>query len=185
MTPLPDDRSGAVATARRWVERASVRSVFVVAAVLTVIALALPWQAAQLTTSVSPTFFPGSCITTYDGSLDCLPGFVGFSAYSLLHPPQPGFSQPVRVFAVLAGLLMWQAVRRRVDNLAIAGLACAVLGLAGAGLSPRSGPAVYVLALIVAVIALRRVGLLRHAGLLGRVGLLRRRRAAGSARADR
>jgi hypothetical protein len=146
------------------------RGWLLVAALLGVVSLALPWGrwSQQLTTA--PTVAPGSCTTSwsYDGypTTDCtsmmfFPGMDLTTGGVLM-----GTDLHARVLLVLAALLVWRAYRRRdpgravVDPAAALAVALGVLAVPLVGPAAQSGQVVWALALVALVVALRRDGLL-------------------------
>ncbi|QNK82390.1 hypothetical protein [Nakamurella sp. PAMC28650] len=139
-------------TTRRWV---------VLGIALVVVGLALPWHASRLDVHLLPVYLPGACTTSsFDGSLDCGPGSTGFSTVASVRPAVMGFGQPIRVFAVVAALLVGSGWRRRSTSTVGWGLGVAALGVVAAGVSTPSGPAVFVLGVLVIALVLRREDLL-------------------------
>lgn len=135
----------------------TLRRRLVLAGMLAVLALGLPWTTAYY---VAGYYNPGFCTTTYDadgyGSVYCSTGILSPGHTS---PALPGFVIDVRVFAALMLLAGVLGLRRR--SPALLGTALAI-GVAALVRNPGSqaGQLIWAAALIVAGSSLAAAGLL-------------------------
>lgn len=149
---------------------AGTRGWLVLAGLLGVLSLGLPWDTWSARYGTGGLLAPGTCMTTYDyegfPTLDCtgssyVPGFDVTSSGTL-----SGADLAARVLLVVVAGLVWLAYRRRDASRAVvdpaAGLAVvlAVVAPLLAGAAVQSGQVAWVLGAVALVVALRRDGLL-------------------------
>lgn len=136
---------------------------WVVAALAAATSLGLPWGSRGGSGDVwVPGFItPASFVPSFDGTVEMMPGTV---SYGFLVPggtaAYAGYQTDARVVVALACVLLWLAVRRRSPDLALGGLAVAVLAVLLSGLVVTGGLLVYLAAVAAVVLALRADGLL-------------------------
>jgi hypothetical protein len=140
------------------------RMLLLAAALAAVMSLGLPWASGGDSTYLPGWYVPGTCVTVYDpdgwASTDCSTGTITPGILLPGHGAYGGKSTAVRVFLVVVIVLVVLALRRRSAALARAALLLAGLGLVLGGLRPRTGQLVYLGAMVLLALALRRAGLL-------------------------
>lgn len=161
-----------------------------VAAAFALLSLGLPWGSSDPGRWTGGFYSPGFCSTVYDGngwaSTECGPGFYSAGIHLGGGSGAAGYRTCVRVFLLIAAVLLIIGLRRRSGPLPA--LAAAVLTL-GWLLQPgaQSGQIAYLLALAALVTALHRKGRLPAVGRLMPAGrsLLRPRHGSGPDRGHR
>lgn len=145
---------------------AGTRGWLVLAALLGVVSLGLPWGSESFL--LGGYLAPGSCVSTYDvdgfATLDCTYGSYvpGIAVDGLV----TGADLAARVLLVAVAGLVWFAHRRRdpahavVDPAAGLAVVLAVVAPLLAGAAAQSGQVAWVLGTVALVVALRRDGLL-------------------------
>lgn len=129
---------------------------------LALVSLGLPWRPSGLDPTFRTSWLPGFCGAP--GEYVCDPGTIVFHNGFTVTGAVPGYAAPVRVALLVAVVVLIAGARRSSAGLIRLGLAVAGAGLVLGGSSIGSGQLVYLAALVVLVVGLRRGGRLRVPG---------------------